>query len=48
MEFFQLSSDLVYQNADLKKDIINYLSELLEFDKTDFHDAMDIWNKHII
>lgn len=41
-------SNLVYQNTDLKNDIVKYLSELLEFDKTDFNDAMDIWNKQII
>lgn len=41
-------SDLVYQNAELQKDIINYLAELLNFDNTNYEDAMDIWNKHII
>jgi len=41
-------SDLVYQNTDFKNDIVIYLSELLDFDKADYHDAMDIWNKHII
>ena len=41
-------SDLVYQNANFQRDIVNYLSELLNFDNTNYEDAMDVWNKHII
>ena len=41
-------SDLVYQNSDFQKDIVSYMSELLEFDDSEYHNAMDIWNKHII
>lgn len=41
-------SDLIYQNVDFQNDIIKYLSELLKFDNTNYEDAMDIWNKHIV
>ncbi|MFY7938282.1 MAG: hypothetical protein ACOVOQ_12950 [Flavobacterium sp.] len=41
-------SDLVYKNTDFQKDIVEYLEELLIFDDTNFEDAMNIWNKHII
>lgn len=41
-------SDAVYQNSHLKRDIINYLAELLNFEDEIYENAMNVWNKHII
>lgn len=31
----------------LQDEIVNYLGELIEFDSTNYHNALEMWNKHI-
>lgn len=40
-------SDLVYKSETFYEAIIKYMKEILNFDKTDYDDAMEIWNRHI-
>lgn len=40
-------SDLVYKNEAFYNDILNYIEELLNFDNSEYEDAMDVWNKHV-
>lgn len=41
-------SDLVYKTEAFYNEILKYMTEILKFDSTDYEDAMEIWNKHII
>lgn len=41
-------SDLVYKTEAFYNEILKYMNEILNFDSTDYEDAMEIWNKHII
>lgn len=41
-------SDLVYKTEAFYNEILKYMNEILNFDSTDYDDALVIWNKHII
>jgi hypothetical protein len=40
-------SDLVYKTETFYNEILKYMNEILNFDSSDYEDAMDVWNKHI-
>ena len=40
-------SDVIDNNKELSKTIINYLYSIIQFDLTEYVNAMDVWNKHI-
>lgn len=40
-------SDLVFQNKSFQDDIVIYLNELLNFDNTNYEDAMEVWNRNV-